>query len=139
MSHGLRAPTPAEPEALAEIFPLFERILRAFGPDDTAALLDRSRSEVLELDAIKIDSDKRLVMRILDVHDVFTRALHTFTPNTMMMWLVSPEPELFNARPIDVLRFRGSGPLVEALRLTFEYTSRQQEARDWSVNEREAF
>jgi len=54
--------------------------------------------------------------RVMDLHDVLTRALQVFQPRTAVDWLVGSEPFLDHARPIDVLVARGSAPLIEALR-----------------------
>lgn len=53
--------------------------------------------------------------RILDVHDVLSRALQIFSPQITMQWLVGHEPFLNDARPIDVLAQRGAAPLIQAL------------------------
>jgi uncharacterized protein (DUF2384 family) len=54
--------------------------------------------------------------RILDLHDVFTRALQVMKPATVMLWLVGSNPHLAGARPIDVLSVRGITPVIDALR-----------------------
>jgi uncharacterized protein (DUF2384 family) len=53
--------------------------------------------------------------RIIDLHDVLTRALQIYQPRTAIDWLFGNEPYLDQARPIDVLVSRGSASLVEAL------------------------
>jgi uncharacterized protein (DUF2384 family) len=56
-----------------------------------------------------------MAKRVMDLHDVLTRALQVFQPRTAVEWLVGNEPFLDHARPIDVLVSRGSAPLIDAL------------------------
>jgi uncharacterized protein (DUF2384 family) len=106
---------PKNPEALADVVPLLERLVAAFGNDSVARLLDVESPMVVTWTTrvVKIDYDH--TKRIMDLHDVFTRALRIFQPRTAMDWLVGNEPYLEFARPVDVLLTRGSGPLIEAL------------------------
>ena len=105
---------PKDLEALADIRPLLARLVAAYGHNAIARLLD--------VDAAMITRWKRgtkispeMVLRILDLHAVLTRALQIFAPQVAMQWLVGHEPFLNEARPIDVLAVRGAGPLIEAL------------------------
>jgi uncharacterized protein (DUF2384 family) len=56
-----------------------------------------------------------VAQRVMSLHEVMTRALQIFRARTAMDWLVSSEPFLNHARPIDVLVVRGSAPHIEAL------------------------
>jgi hypothetical protein len=52
---------------------------------------------------------------IIDVDHVLARATLVWEPGVARRWLVGTEPFLGGARPIDVLRQRGSRDVVEAL------------------------
>jgi uncharacterized protein (DUF2384 family) len=56
-----------------------------------------------------------MARRILDLHDILTRAFQLFSPDTAAQWLVGNEPLLGGARPIDVLAIDGIVPVIEAL------------------------
>jgi uncharacterized protein (DUF2384 family) len=56
-----------------------------------------------------------MARRIIDLHDILTRALQVFAPPAAARWLVGNEPFLNDKRPIDVLVLRGAAPLIEAL------------------------
>lgn len=53
--------------------------------------------------------------RIVDLHDVLSRALQIMQPSTVMDWLIGSNPHLGGARPIDVLALRGAAPVIAAL------------------------
>lgn len=53
--------------------------------------------------------------RILELHDVVSRAHQVFNPTLAARWLMGHEPLLGNARPIDVLAIRGAAPVIESL------------------------
>ncbi len=111
----LQIDPPKNPSALADVVPLLERLVKAFGTRPLARLLDVEAGTVTNWTSRRRNISHDLAKRIMDLHDVLTRALQIYQPRTAMDWLVGNEPYLNFARPIDVLVTRGSGPLIEAL------------------------
>jgi uncharacterized protein (DUF2384 family) len=107
---------PKNPEALRDVVPLLERLIKAFGTRPLALLLDVKPGSVTNWAARRRNLSSESRRRIMDLHDVLTRALQIFQPRTAVDWLVGHEPFLDHARPIDVLVARGSAPLIEALK-----------------------
>jgi uncharacterized protein (DUF2384 family) len=107
---------PKNPEALRDVVPLLERLIKAFGTRPLALLLDVKPGSVTNWAARRRNLSSESRRRIMDLHDVLTRALQIFQPRTAVDWLVGNEPSLDHARPIDVLVARGSAPLIEALK-----------------------
>ena len=107
---------PKNPEALTDLVPLLERLIGAFGVRPLALLLDVKQGSVTNWPARRRSLSPESRRRIMDLHDVLTRALQVFQPRTAVDWLVGNEPFLDHARPIDVLVARGSAPLIEALK-----------------------
>jgi uncharacterized protein (DUF2384 family) len=107
---------PKNPEALTDLVPLLERLIGAFGVRPLALLLDVKAGSVTNWAARRRSLSPESRRRIMDLHDVLTRALQVFQPRTAVDWLVGNEPFLDHARPIDVLVARGSAPLIEALK-----------------------
>jgi uncharacterized protein (DUF2384 family) len=107
---------PKNPEALTDLVPLLERLIGAFGVRPLALLLDVKAGSVTNWAARRRSLSPESRRRIMDLHDVLTRALQVFQPRTAVDWLVGNEPLLDHARPIDVLVARGSAPLIEALK-----------------------
>jgi uncharacterized protein (DUF2384 family) len=107
---------PKNPEALKDVVPLLERLIGAFGTRPLALLLDVKPGSVTNWAARRRNLSSESRQRIMDLHDVLTRALQIFQPRTAVDWLVGNEPFLDHARPIDVLVARGSAPLIEALK-----------------------
>ncbi len=52
---------------------------------------------------------------LVDLDHVLTRALMLWAPRVAIDWLTSANAHLDGARPIDVLRIRGSAEVIEAL------------------------
>ena len=106
---------PRDPAALADVHPLLDRLVRAFGPRPLARLLDVRPGSVANWTSGRRQISADMARRIIDLHDILTRALQIFAPATAARWLVGNEPFLDNARPIDVLVLRGAAPVIEAL------------------------
>lgn len=106
---------PANPEALADITPLLQRLEKAFGTRRLAKLLGNKVSIVVDCVAGRRQMSAEMAHRVLDLHEILTRAFQVFSPDTAMRWLVGSEPLLGGSRPIDVLVLRGVAPLIEAL------------------------
>jgi uncharacterized protein (DUF2384 family) len=103
------------PEALASVIPLLERLISAFGQGATARLLDVTSGTIPNWKSGRRTIDPVYARRVIDLHDVFNRALQTLQPATVMTWLVGNEPFLNHRRPIDVLASDGAAPLIAAL------------------------
>ena len=103
-----------KPEVLVDVAPLLARIVEAY-PQAVARLLGVDRSLITRW--VKADREISPVMRsrILEVHDVLTRAHQVFNPALVARWLVGHEPLLGGARPIDVMGLRGASQVIDAL------------------------
>lgn len=106
---------PRDPAALADVRPLLGRLVKAFGPRPLARLLDVRPGSVANWTSGHRQISDEMARRIIDLHDILTRALQVFAPATAARWLVGSEPFLDNKRPIDILVLRGAAPLIEAL------------------------
>lgn len=105
---------PKDPEPLADVRPLLARMVKAYGHNTVARLLDVDPAMITRWNR-KAKISGAMARRILDLHAVLARALQVFAPEVATRWLVGHEPFLNDARPIDVLAIRGAGPLIEAL------------------------
>lgn len=56
-----------------------------------------------------------MIKRVLDLHDVFSRALQVYDPQVAVDWLLGADRYLGGKRPVDVLATDGAAPLIEAL------------------------
>ena len=103
------------PHYLADVKPLFLRLLKALGDDATSRLLDVPRTAILRWrNGSPIECSA--VGRVLDIHDAFTRALQVFEPDVALAWFLEPEPFFYGSRPLDVLDSRGLAPILDALK-----------------------
>jgi uncharacterized protein (DUF2384 family) len=112
----LQIDPPKNPAALTDLVPLLNRLVSAFGVAAAAQLLDVQQVTITSWMSRQQPLTGELATRVLDLHDVMTRALQIFKPRTAMDWLVGHDPFLDHARPVDVLVTRGAQPLMEALR-----------------------
>ena len=106
---------PHNPGALSDVRPLLERLVDAFGPRALARLLDVKPGTVGNWSSGHRRLSSEMARRVIDLHDVMSRALQVFNADTAMRWFVGNEPFLEHARPIDVLVLRGAAPVIEAL------------------------
>jgi len=111
----LQIAPPKNPGALSDVVPLLERLVAAFGTRPVARLLDVQPGTVTNWASRRRNIGHEMAKRVMDLHDVLTRALQVFQPRSAVEWLVGNEPFLDHARPIDVLVSRGSAPLIDAL------------------------
>jgi len=109
-------PSAARPEALSDLHPLLERLVTAFGSNRLARTLGVGAGTVANWRAGRRTIGSEHAQRLLDLHDVMTRALQIMDPMVVADWLEGNEPFLDDARPVDVLVLKGSGPLIAALR-----------------------
>ncbi|HTU81630.1 MAG TPA: hypothetical protein VMF61_05850 [Candidatus Acidoferrales bacterium] len=105
---------PSDPEALRNVTGLLERMVAAYGARSVARMLDVNAAMITRWRAGKPISAP-MARRVIDLHDVLTRALQAFAPAVVAQWLVGSEPFLGGARPIDVLVTQGVVPVIEAL------------------------
>jgi len=108
------AEAPKSPGILQSVLGLLERLVLAYNARLVARMLDVSPAMVTRWRAGKPIS-LPMARRILDLHDILTRAFQLFSPDTAAQWLVGNEPLLGGARPIDVLAIDGIVPVIEAL------------------------
>lgn len=108
------AEAPSDPGALRNVLGLLERMVAAYGSRAVARMLDVNAAMVTRWRAGKAISAP-MTRRIIDLHDILTRAFQIFAPAVAAAWLVGSEPLLGGARPIDVLATQGVVPVIEAL------------------------
>jgi uncharacterized protein (DUF2384 family) len=101
--------------ALADVGPLLARIIEALGTNSAARLLGADRSQVSRWRAGKEAISSEMGRRIVDLHDILTRALRVFDREAAAVWLAGSEPLLGGSRPIDVLVLQGAAPVIAAL------------------------
>jgi uncharacterized protein (DUF2384 family) len=101
---------------LSDLQPLLERLIASFGSNRLARLIGVRTGTVANWRAHRRAISPEYVQRVLDLHDVMTRALQVMDPAVIPDWFDGNEPFLEYARPIDVLALQGSGPLIAALR-----------------------
>lgn len=109
-------PRALRPAALSDVQPLLERLVESFGSNRLARLIGVGTGTVTNWRAGRRAISPEYVERILDLHDVMTRALQLMDPAVIPDWFEGSEPFLQYARPIDVLALQGAGPLIAALR-----------------------
>jgi uncharacterized protein (DUF2384 family) len=104
-----------KPEVLVDVAPLLGRMVEAYPQAVVARLLGVDRSLITRW--VKGNREISPVMRsrVLEVHDVLTRAHQVFNPTLVARWLVGHEPLLGGARPIDVMGLRGAAQVIDAL------------------------
>ncbi len=100
---------------LADVGPLLARIIEALGTNSAARLLGADRSQVSRWRAGKETISAEMGRRIVDLHDILTRALRVFDSEAAALWLTGSEPLLGGSRPIDVLVLQGAAPVIAAL------------------------
>jgi uncharacterized protein (DUF2384 family) len=100
---------------LADVRPLLVRIVEALGANAAARLLGADRAQVSRWRAGTEGISAEMGRRIVDLHDILTRALRVFDREAAALWLGGSEPLLGGARPIDVLVLQGAAPVIAAL------------------------
>lgn len=91
-----------------------KRLIEVLGNNKTAELLGVTRSQpsrwVRGLERIGPENQRR----VLDLEYALSRLLLLFPPRQTRIWLSSYNVDL-GARPIDVLRIHGVGPVIRAI------------------------
>ena len=102
-------------QSLSDVSPLLARVVEALGTNAAARLLDADRAQVSRWGSGTEAIGQEMGRRIVDLHDVLTRILRVYGPETAAMWLAGSEPLLGGARPIDVLASEGAAPVIRAI------------------------
>lgn len=106
---------PRRPEALRDIVPLLGRLRRAFGTRSVALLLNVRSQDVRNWRKRRTSIPREMRVRILDLHDVFTRLFRLYHPQAAFHWLTGPDRLLGGRRPVDVVTSQGAAPITAAL------------------------
>lgn len=89
-------------------------LVRAVGNNRVAELLQVSRSQPSRWRTGKEGIGAESARKVLDLEYVLSRLVQVYAPEVADTWLRSFNAHL-GARPIDVLKLRGAGPVVEAI------------------------
>ncbi len=106
---------PKNPDALRDVRPLLQRLASAFGGRPLARFLGVGSGTVSNWLSGQRTMNPEMTARVIDLHDVLTRALQVYAPEVVIDWLLGNDPYLDHKRPIDVLALHGAGPLIQAL------------------------
>jgi uncharacterized protein (DUF2384 family) len=98
-----------------DVRPLLARIVAALGTNATGRLLGADRAQVSRWGAGTEPVGSEMGRRIVDLHDILTRALRLYNREAAALWLAGSEPLLGGARPIDVLALEGAAPVIRTL------------------------
>lgn len=92
-----------------------DRVVTALGNNVVADVLGVSTSQPSRWrsGAEQITAGNR--KRISDLDHILDRLLLELYPDQAGLWLSSPNPHLYGARPIDVLVLRGAAPVLDAI------------------------
>jgi len=102
-------------DTLVDVRPLLARIVEALGTNAAGRVLGADRAQVSRWGTGTEPVGGEMARRIVDLHDILTRALRVFNRETAAQWLAGSEPLLGGARPIDVLVLEGAAPVIRAL------------------------
>ncbi len=102
-------------DSLADVRPLLARIVAAVGTNAAGRLLGADRAQVSRWSTGTEPVSSEMSRRIVDLHDILTRALRLYNRESAALWLTGSEPLLGGARPIDVLALEGAAPVIRAL------------------------
>jgi hypothetical protein len=89
-------------------------LVRAVGNNKVAELLQVSRSQPSRWRTGKEGIGPESARKVLDLEYVLSRLAQLYAPDVAEIWLRSFNAHL-GARPIDVLKLRGAGPVVGAI------------------------
>jgi hypothetical protein len=101
--------------ALVDVRPLLARIVSALGTNAAGRLLGADRAQISRWNGNREPISAEMGRRIVDLHDILTRALRIYSPEAAALWLAGSEPLLGGARPIDVLVLEGAAPVIRAI------------------------
>jgi uncharacterized protein (DUF2384 family) len=95
--------------------PKLERVIKALGVSAAAEILDIDKAQLSRCARGTEPIGTELARRISDVEYVLERAARVMHEDEIGPWLISPEPLLGDATPLNTLALRGAGPVINAL------------------------
>ncbi len=105
----------ANPNILADVRPMVERLRDVFGVPVLAELLDIDASNLSKFLAGRRSLSGEVRLRAIDLDHVLTSAAQVFVGRAIFDWLTGHSVSFGGARPIDVLADTGAPPLLEEL------------------------
>ena len=109
-----RSVRPAAGPTVVSIVDRLDRLVGGLGNNQVAELLDVSRSQPSRWRRTQEGMGPENQRRVLDLDYVMSRLLQLYPLDQAHVWLRSQNAHL-GARPVDVLRVRGVGPVIEAI------------------------
>ncbi|WP_262103457.1 hypothetical protein [Arthrobacter sp. Marseille-P9274] len=91
------------------------RVIDVLGNNTVAALLDVNQDRPNRWASGQAEPNEENRMQLADLDALAGHLLAAFTPEQAVLWLDGHDPYL-NARPIDVYRLEGAGPVIEAMK-----------------------
>lgn len=112
----LAARTKASPGRVPQVAERTNFLIESLGSGaELARLLGVNRSQPAQWRSGKESPGPVTAQRLVDLDYVVAKALLIWPPKAAIDWLEGPNSFLDGARPIDVLRLRGSADVVRAL------------------------
>lgn len=90
-------------------------LVAAFGMAAMCDMFDIEKAELKRYTSGTDEINGELARRIIDVEYVLARALLILHEDEVGAWLISPEPLLGNATPLNALAIHGVGPVIAAI------------------------
>lgn len=103
------------PSLGAEVRRRLEWLISVLGSNQVADLLSVNRSQPSRWRTGAEGLAARNQRAVLDLDYVVVRLHQLWVPEVAAIWLQSPNAHLGGAVPLDVLRQRGAGPVVQAI------------------------
>lgn len=103
------------PSLSAEVRRRLEWLISVLGSNRVADLLSVNRSQPSRWRTGAEGLAARNQRAVLDLDYVVVRLHQLWVPEVAAIWLQSPNAHLGGAVPLDVLRQRGAGPVVQAI------------------------
>ncbi|HVA29059.1 MAG TPA: hypothetical protein VNF68_12830 [Candidatus Baltobacteraceae bacterium] len=101
--------------ALADVRPMVERLRSIFGVRALAKLLGTDPGNLTRYLNRHRGLNGDATRRVIDLDHVLTRAAQVMMGSTILKWLEGHSIAFYGARPIDVLRDEGPGPLLDEI------------------------
>ena len=103
------------PSLNSEVRRRLEWLISILGSNQVADLLSVNRSQPSRWRTGAEGLAARNQRAVLDLDYVIVRLHQLWVPEVAAIWLQSPNAHLGGAMPLDVLRQRGAGPVVQAI------------------------
>lgn len=103
------------PTLSSEVRRRLEWLISVLGSNQVADLLSVNRSQPSRWRTGAEGLAARNQRAVLDLDYVIVRLHQLWVPEVAEIWLQSPNAHLGGAMPLDVLRQRGAGPVVQAI------------------------